>query len=77
MRKLPRKVAARIRAALERLREDPFRTDLGVKPLRGRSEHRLRVGTVRVLYERDDTIRVIAVLHIWAPWRHLQEEVGG
>ena len=64
MRKLPREVASRVRAALERLRQDPFRRDLDVKPLRGRSEYRLRVGAVRVLYERDDTIRVIAVLHI-------------
>ncbi len=44
--------------------EDPDRRDVDVNPLRGRPGFRLRVGSHRVIFERDDDARVIEVLHI-------------
>ena len=64
LRTMPRTGAARVRAALQRLSENPLRTDLDLRPLRGRAEYRLRVGDVRVLFDRNDTMRVIDVLAI-------------
>lgn len=59
--RIPRKEAGQVRAKLSMLAQDPDRPDLDVKPLVGRSGLRLRVGAYRVIYERDDEIRVIAV----------------
>jgi len=64
LRTMPRTGAVRVRAALQRLSENPLRTDLHLRPLRGRAEYRLRVGDVRVLFDRNDTMGVIDVLAI-------------
>ena len=64
LRTMPRTNASRVRVALQRLSENPLRTDLDQRPLRGRAEHRLRVGKVRVLFDRNDAKRVIDVLAI-------------
>ena len=64
LRTMPRAGASRVRAALQRLSENPLRNDLDLRPLGGRAECRLRVGKVRVLFDRNDTTRVIDVLSI-------------
>ena len=64
LRTMPRTGASRVRAALQRLSENPLRNDLDLRPLRERAEYRLRGGNVRVLFDRNDTTRVIDVLAI-------------
>ena len=64
LKKMPRHEANRTRTAVERLRENPHRMDMDVRPLRGRAELRLRVGNRRVLLMRDDPARVIDVVAI-------------
>lgn len=59
LRGLDAKTAARIRAKISRLKNDP-RTN--VRKLVGRREFRLRVGAFRVLFQRDgDTITVLGI----------------
>ena len=62
--KLPRPTAKRIRKALDELAEDPDQEGLAVVPLKGRSGYRLRVGDYRVIFERDDKIRILMVERI-------------
>jgi mRNA interferase RelE/StbE len=62
--RMTRKDAVRIRGALGRLAEDPDRRDLDVKPLEERPGYRLRVGGYRIIYERDDAVRVLAIERI-------------
>ena len=64
LRKMPKEDAARVRDGLAKLAEDPDRAKLDVKPLRARPGYRLRIGGTRVIFERDDGIRVIAVARI-------------
>lgn len=64
LKKMPPHEANRTRTAVERLRENPHRTDMNVRPLRGRAELRLRVDNRRVLLIRDDPARLIDVLAI-------------
>lgn len=64
MRKAPAAVSMRIREALDRLAENPDRLDLDVKRLQGRAGYRLRVGSYRVIYDREDPIRVLAVIDL-------------
>jgi mRNA interferase RelE/StbE len=52
----------RICEALEGLAEDP--RPLGIKKLKGREGWRLRIGDYRVIYEIDDTQKIIIVLHV-------------
>lgn len=59
--KMPRQDANRILAQLDMLAENPDRQDLNAIALTNRSGYRLRVGCYRVIYERDDSIRVVAV----------------
>ena len=56
----------RVLGRLERLGENPDRRDIDVRPLRGHSGYRLRVGGWRVIFSRDDTDRKISVLQIRA-----------
>ena len=62
--RLPRREGERLLEQVRKLAEDPGRPDVDVKPLRGRPGYRLRVGGVRVVFERDDEQRHIAVLRI-------------
>lgn len=64
LRKAPAAVGMRIREALDRLAENPDRLDLDVKRLQGRTGYRLRVGSYRVIYDREDRIRVLAVIDL-------------
>ncbi len=64
LQKTPARVTKRIRAALGTLAQDPDRQDGDVKPLRCRPGYRMRVGSLRVIFERDDEAQIIEVLHI-------------
>jgi mRNA interferase RelE/StbE len=48
--------------ALEELAGDP--RPPGIKKLKGREGWRLRIGDYRVIYEIDDTQKIIIVLHV-------------
>ena len=62
--KMPRKDAERMLAELDKLTENPDRQDIDVISLTNRPGYRLKVGSYRALYERADTIRLIAVFKI-------------
>ena len=64
LRKIPSPPARRIRRELDELAENPDRRDLDVNALRGRRGFRLRVGEMRVIFERDDDACIIDVLRI-------------
>lgn len=64
LRQMPAREALRIRRELDELAESPDRRDSDVRPLRGRPGFRLRVGEMRIIFERDDDARVIDVLRI-------------
>ena len=62
--KMPREDAERILAALDKVAENPDRQDINAISLITRPGYRLKVGSYRALYERDDEIRLIAVFKI-------------
>lgn len=64
LRRMPHRNARRIRRALDVLAENPESSYLDVVPLAGRLGFRLRVGGIRIIFERDDEARVIDVLRI-------------
>ena len=64
LQKMPRQHAQRIRRELDRLAKNPDRRDADIATLKGRPGFRLRVGDMRVIFERDDKARVIDVLRI-------------
>ena len=64
LQKMPGQQALRIRHELDRLAENPDRRDLDISPLTGRPGLRLRVGELRIIFERDDTAQVIDVMRI-------------
>lgn len=64
LQRMPGSDARRVRDRLEKLSLEPNRQDIDVIPLRGRSGFRLRVGSWRVIFERDDDAREILVLRI-------------
>ena len=62
--KMPRQNAQRIRQALDRLAENPDRRDIDIVRLEGRPGFRLRVGDIRIIFERDDEAYPIDILRI-------------
>ena len=64
LQRMPHQQAQRIRRELDKLAERPDRRDTDVAVLRGRSGYRLRIGDLRIIFERDDKTRVIDVLRI-------------
>ncbi len=64
LRKMPSLPARRIRRELDESAENPEGRDLDVNALRGRRGFRLRVGEMRVIFERDDDACIIDVLRI-------------
>lgn len=62
MAQLPLNVYERMRDALVQLGDVPRPT--GCAKLRNREGWRIRVGNYRVIYEIDDTLRRITILHI-------------
>ena len=61
---MPSPPARRIRRELDESAENPEGWDLDVNALRGRRGFRLRVGEMRVIFERDDDACIIDVLRI-------------
>ena len=61
---MPSPPARRIRRELDESAENPDRRDLDVNALRGRRGFRLRVGEMRIIFERDDDACIIDVLRI-------------
>ncbi len=62
LRRMDRKAAERISAALKKLGDDPDRRDLDIRPLKAQHGFRLRVGAWRVLFERrGDAVTVHAI----------------
>ena len=56
--------ARRVRGELDKLAQNPAGRDIDIMPLRGRPGFRLRVGTWRVIFERDEEAQTIDVLRI-------------
>ena len=61
---LPRNTARLIQAKIDGLALDPHAPNNNVKALRGRPGYRLRVGDWRVIYDLNDTLRILSVERI-------------
>lgn len=64
LRRMPANINCLIRRKIEGLAADPFAVNVNVRPLRGRSGYRLRVGDWRVIYEIGADPRVMRVMEI-------------
>lgn len=64
LKRLDRPTRQRIAGQIQALGDNPDNPALDVKPLAGRLEYRLRIGGWRVLFTREDEIRVIAIEQI-------------
>jgi mRNA interferase RelE/StbE len=62
--RLDRSTRQRIAEKIQALGDDPNDPTLDVKPLAGRIGYRLRVGGWRIIFSRDEKIRVIAIEQI-------------
>jgi len=51
----------RIAEKIKCLGENPDNPSLDIKPLQGQPYFRLRVGDWRVIYDRDDDVKIIAI----------------
>jgi mRNA interferase RelE/StbE len=60
--RLPTETYERLCAAIRSLGEEPRPS--GCRKLSGRDGWRIRVGDFRVIFEIDDTLRTVTVLHI-------------
>jgi mRNA interferase RelE/StbE len=58
---LPEKQRKPIVEAIRFLGLNPDDKRLDIKKLAGRSEYRLRIGFWRIIYERDDLLKIIAI----------------
>lgn len=56
LRKIPGKQKLRILNAIEKVAENPARSDLDIKNLKGRPGYRLRVGDYRVIYSENGIV---------------------
>lgn len=64
LRRLDRATRARIAEKIVALGDDPGDPALDVRPLQGEARFRLRVGGWRIIFERQDAVRVISVERI-------------
>lgn len=62
--RMPRNTAETVRSKVRALAADPLAPNNNVKKLVGRPGYRLRVGDWRVIYELQDTVRIIDVIQI-------------
>lgn len=51
----------RIAEKIKCLGDDPDNPSLDIKPLQGEPYYRLRVGQWRIIFDRDDEIKIIAI----------------
>ena len=61
LQSLPRSDRFRIAEKLEQLGHNPDDSSLDIKKLEGEPYFRLRVGNWRIIFERHDVVRIIAV----------------
>ncbi len=61
LQSLPRTDRFRIAEKLEQLGRNPDDVSLDIKKLEGKPYFRLRVGNWRVIFDRQDVVRIIAV----------------
>jgi len=61
LQSLPRNERIRLAEKIHQLGQNPDDPALDAKPLIGTPLHRLRVGDWRIIYERQDAVRVIAI----------------
>jgi mRNA interferase RelE/StbE len=61
LKSLSRPDRNRITEKIMALGENPDDPTLDVKPLQGEPYYRLRVGDWRVIYDRDDDVKIIAI----------------
>lgn len=66
LKRLPRQTRERIAEKIALLGHNPDSPALDVKPLENHpaAHFRLRVGAYRVLFDREDSIRVIAIIRV-------------
>lgn len=61
LKRIPRADVNRILQKLDMLAENPNRQDLNIILLTNQIKYRLRVGKYRIIFERDDEIRILLV----------------
>ncbi len=79
LRRMRPEDAGRIRTALGRLAQDPASYGHDLIRMKGRPEYRLRIGDLRVVFERNEEAREILVKQIGSRgdvYKHVHEEPG-
>lgn len=62
IRRMDKATSKRMVSAINKLQDDPERADLDIRPLKGRDAFRIRIGSWRVIFEREaDTITILAI----------------
>ena len=61
LQSLPRNARFRLSEKINQLGQNPDDPALDTKPLSGVPLHRLRVGDWRIIYDRQDALRIIAI----------------
>ena len=61
---MPRNTALLIREKLDGVARDPYVPNNNVKALEGRMGYRLRVGDWRVIYDLNDSLRILSVQRV-------------
>lgn len=57
---------ARIAGSISMLGKNPDDERLDIKKMKGNTGYRLRIGQWRVIFERDDTVKIISIERIGA-----------
>jgi len=61
LQSLPRNARVRLSEKINQLGQNPDDPALDTKPLSGVPLHRLRVGDWRIIYDRQDALRIVAI----------------
>ena len=64
MQRMPQQQVQRVRRELDKLAENPNNRDLDIVKLNARPGFRLRIGNLRVIFDRYDDAQVIEILRI-------------
>jgi mRNA interferase RelE/StbE len=62
--RMPRKIAIKINEAFKKIADNPMRTDLDIKQMKGHEGFRLKLGGWRAIYHIDDNRLIISVVKI-------------